>query len=240
MMMLLWRIWHNHNEITHDKPCPSIEGSRRFLVSYVNSLMTIKQFPDAAVEKGKMVIDPNAGFKRQAPFKDGKQKVCMKWCPPLQGHAKLNVDGAFSSNGAAGTGVVLRDHQGQVLLSACRALQNCRDATEAELWAIEDGIKLTLQWNQLPVILESDCSEALEVINEKTPNTSIYAFQVSAIRELLRESNFTLVKIGRMVNGASHELARLGRVAQRTEMWLMGFPEEIAMIITEEGNPATI
>jgi hypothetical protein len=175
MMMLLWRIWHNHNEITHDKPCPSIEGSQRFLVSYVNSLMTIKQFPEAAVEKGKMVIDPNAGFQRQASFKDGKQ-VCMKWCPPLQGHAKLNVDGAFSSNGEAGTGVVLRDYQGQVLLSACRALQNCRDATEAELWAIEDGIKLTLQWNQLPVIVESDCSEALKLIKEKTPNTSIYAF----------------------------------------------------------------
>jgi hypothetical protein len=172
-----------------------------------------------------------------APFKVGKQKVCMKWCPPLQGNAKLNVDSAFSCNGGAGTGVLLRDHQGQVLLSACRALQNCRDATEAELWAIEDGIKLALQWNQLPVIVESDCSEALELIKEKTPNTSIYAFQVSAIRVLLRERNFTLVKIGRNVNVASHELARLGRVAQRTEMWLMGFPEEIAMIITDECDP---
>jgi hypothetical protein len=105
-------------------------------------------------------------------------------------------------------------------------LQNCRDATEAELWAIEDGIKLALQWNQLPVIVESDCSEALELTKEKTPNTSIYVFQISAICELLRERNFTLVKTGQDVNLASHELAKLGRVAQRTEMWLMGFPRE--------------
>jgi hypothetical protein len=61
-LMNFWRIWHAHNEITHDKPCPAIEGSRRFLVSYLNSLMIIKQFPDAAIEKGKMVLDPGKGW----------------------------------------------------------------------------------------------------------------------------------------------------------------------------------
>jgi hypothetical protein len=41
-LIIFWRIWHAHNEMTHDKPCPSIEGSRRFLISYLNSLLTVK------------------------------------------------------------------------------------------------------------------------------------------------------------------------------------------------------
>jgi hypothetical protein len=100
--------------------CPSIEGSQHFLTSYLNSLLVIKQFPEAAIEKGKMIIDPEEGFCRIPTMNDGRQKTKQKWCPPVEGQAKLNVDGAFSSNGGAGTGVVLRDHLGQVLLAACR------------------------------------------------------------------------------------------------------------------------
>jgi hypothetical protein len=93
-LMTIWRIWHAHNEVTHDKPCPPIEGSRRFLVSYLNSLMMIKQFPDADITKGKMVVDTSQGFKRVPTDADGRQKERKRWLPPDQGAAKLNVDGA--------------------------------------------------------------------------------------------------------------------------------------------------
>jgi hypothetical protein len=53
-MMILWRVWHSHNEMTHGKACRYIKSSRRFLISYLNSLFLIKQFPTADVEKGKV------------------------------------------------------------------------------------------------------------------------------------------------------------------------------------------
>jgi hypothetical protein len=160
------------------------------------------------MEKGIMVVDHLARFDRKYSTEEERRCNRKKWCAPPQGQAKMNVDGVFSPSGGVGIGMLMRDHQGDVIMVACRTLQDCRDATEAELCAVEDGVKLALQWTQLPVTVETDCSEVLELLNEGTPNSSVHAFRISATRELLRERNFSIVKISRDVNIASHELAR--------------------------------
>jgi hypothetical protein len=83
MMITLWRIWHNHNAIMHEKPCPSIEGSRRFLMSYLNSLLIIKKFPAASVEKGKMVVDQTIGFHSKHASGEGQQRSKKTWKAPF-------------------------------------------------------------------------------------------------------------------------------------------------------------
>jgi ribonuclease HI len=221
-VLTFWRIWHAHNEITHDKPCPSIEGSRRFLVSYLDSLLLIKQFPAADIEKGKMVIDLDRGFNR-APREEVVKKDKPRWSKPPPGAAKLNVDGSFASTGA-GVGMALRDHMGQVIFTACRSMNHCHDATEAELMAIEEGLMLAMQWTNLKILVETDCAVAVELINGKNPNISVYAFRVTAIRDLLQERESSLVKISRDCNSVSHELANMGRTLARTELWLNAFP----------------
>jgi hypothetical protein len=227
VLMIIWRIWHAHNEITHSKPCPSIEGSRRFLVSYLNTLLQIKQFPNADVVKGKMVLDLEKGFQRPGRVVE-VPSVKLHWKKPPAEETKLNVDGSYASTGA-GAGMVLRDHAGAIIFTACRELQQCRDATEAELMAIEEGLRLALHWTPKNIRAETDCAEAVELIKESTPNTSVYAFRINVIRELLRERGTVLTKISRNVNAVSHELARMGRCQHRTELWLMGFPTEIAL-----------
>jgi hypothetical protein len=87
-MLTMWRIWHNHNEMTHEKPCPSIEGSRRHLVSYLNSLCLIKQFPDADLEKGKMVVGHDVNWGSKPKNKSGGQKTKQAWIPPEEGYMK--------------------------------------------------------------------------------------------------------------------------------------------------------
>jgi ribonuclease HI len=226
-LMTFWRIWHAHNELTHDKPCPSIEGSRRFLVSYLNSLMLIKQFPAADIVKGKMCVDLAQGFRQVRTHDEGRQKVRQRWEKPAVGVAKLNTDGAFAENGAA-AGMVLRDHMGEVIFTACCVLPHCKNATEAEVLAIEEGLKLALVWTPLNITVESDCAEAIELIKDTTPNTSALAFRINVIRESIRERNVKLVKISREANTVSHELAKLSRTQGRTAFWLQAVPPEVA------------
>jgi hypothetical protein len=58
----VWRVYHVQNKISHGKPCPSIGGSRSFLVGYLNSLPMIKQYPEKDVIEGKMVVSSSKGF----------------------------------------------------------------------------------------------------------------------------------------------------------------------------------
>jgi hypothetical protein len=107
-LMIIWRIWHIHNEITHDKPMPSLEGSKRFLMSYLDSLLVIKQAPAADPVKGKAVISYSQGFCCKNRLAEGRQKNVIKWSPPAMDMAKLNTDGSFVSSHDAGAGMMLR------------------------------------------------------------------------------------------------------------------------------------
>jgi hypothetical protein len=108
-LMALWRVWHIHNEITHAKPMSSVESSKRFLASYLDSLVMIKQDPNADMLKGKSVVSYDQGFTCNTKVCDGRQKNNVKWLPPEEGMAKLNTDGSFVSMNEAGAGMVLRD-----------------------------------------------------------------------------------------------------------------------------------
>ncbi|KAE8810689.1 hypothetical protein D1007_12620 [Hordeum vulgare] len=153
LSMLLWRCWFVRNEIVHDKPAPPIEASRNFLQSYVTSILGIQQFPMGDWDKGKMVIQDGA----EQPAVQGRAAtgVNHKWLPPPESWSKLNVHGSYNPNdGTAGAGMVLRDHNGYIIFSACRSLWSCPDAHHAELAGCMEGLALDingrnfqLSWN---------------------------------------------------------------------------------------------
>jgi hypothetical protein len=87
--MIIWRIWFVHNEITHDKPPPAIEGSRRFLCSYVTSLTNARHLPIEDILRGKHKVHVEV-----VPVENSAQFEKL-WTRPPEGSVKLNVDGSF-------------------------------------------------------------------------------------------------------------------------------------------------
>lgn len=162
--MIMWRIWYARNEITHHKPPVPIEASRRFLSSYINSLLAIQQHPEVDLTKGKQVIDYSGSTSKNTH----EIVATPQWKAPDVNYAKLNVDGAFvKEDGTAGAGMILRDHEGAVIFAATRVLFNCGGPLEAEMAAMDEGLRLALHWSSLPLVVETDCAELLKLVQSK-------------------------------------------------------------------------
>jgi hypothetical protein len=63
---------------------------------------------------------------------DDTPRVTPRWTVPPEGWVKLNSDAGYRPDtGEASTGVVIRDSQGKVLLSAWRPLRHVASIEEA-------------------------------------------------------------------------------------------------------------
>lgn len=212
--MTVWRIWHVHNEITHCKPPPPTEASRRFLASYIESLLCIRQHPHADPVKGKYVLEYDHMLDRKLSISSqaDKPRPPEGWAKPPNGWCKLNVDGAFfEADGTGGAGMVLRNQQGQVIFASCRYLTRCTCALEAELAACMEGVSLALEWSTAPFILETDCSTAADMISRAEVNRSPMASIVEETKRILGLGrDHRIVHVRREVNQVSHQLAHIG------------------------------
>lgn len=216
LLMTPWRCWYICNEIVHQKKPPPLDVSRKFLVSYLDSLIAVKMNSNFDMLKGKAVVSYDRMLLNE-PIQ------CVKpsppWEPPPDGWVKLNLDGSFVVDGA-GAGMVLQDSQGAIIFSACRNFFSCREALEAELSACMEGLSLAIQRSDLPVIIKMDSLLAVKMIQERGQDRSIYASLVKEIRYLMSLREVCITHVGRLQNKVSDSLAHFVRTEGRTMTWL--------------------
>lgn len=190
-LMVLWRIWYVRNEITHGKNPPPVGVSKRFLESYISSLLEVRQCQSINLIKGKHIVQ----YSRMPKMKDpsASTPAILRWEKPNQGWMKLNVDGSFdASSGKGCIGAVLRNSQGEVIFSACGFLDHCSGPLEAELLACKEGINMALQWTLLPIVVELDCSVAVKLISSVSKGRSEVAFIVRDRSGVYRQRHQTV------------------------------------------------
>ena len=179
--------------------------------------------------KGKQVIDYLGSTSKNTH----EITVTLQRKAPDVNYAKLNIDGAFlKEDGTAGAGMILRDHEGAVIFAATRVLFNCGSPLEAEMAAMDEGLRLALHWSSLPLVVETDCAELLKLVQSNDMERSRYANQINEIRRILtHDRNISLAKISRYANVASHTLACMGRSQNRIVCWLRNSPIVISIVV---------
>jgi hypothetical protein len=56
ILMLVWQNCQLRNDAVHDKPNPLVEMTRRYLCSYMDSLMFLRQGDGRDIEKGNNIV----------------------------------------------------------------------------------------------------------------------------------------------------------------------------------------
>ncbi|KAK1667422.1 hypothetical protein QYE76_055581 [Lolium multiflorum] len=234
VLMILWRTWFVRNEITHNKLMPPVEGSRRFICSYMASLSNISKSTSEEVLKGKKPI----GYLTSVPDESPVEVTVNLWVRPPEGEMKLNVDGSFmASDGKAGAGMILRAHDGTIIFSACRSLEQCNSALEAELCAIMEGTALAVERCQQPIMIETDSAEVVRMLTTTARDRSSLGHIVAEARTLINSERVAgIVKIPRSQNVASHLLAGYSRLNGHTAVWLGIGPEPILDALLRDCN----
>lgn len=225
-LMTLWRVWLVWNEITHGKIPPPAVVSKRFLLSYVNSLYDIHQNPVGKLLKGKHVLV----YPLRNTSKPVKIQPPVPWTKPQLGWMKLNIDGSFDASlNQGGIGAILRNNAGSVIFSACGFIERCSSALEAELLACKEGIIMALQWTLLPICIETDSLEAVNLNQSANNVRSELAHLIREIGELISGNReITIKKVLQCQNTVSHFLANRGRTVSRSEFW----PDNTCNLIT--------
>ncbi|KAL4283143.1 hypothetical protein GQ457_16G010650 [Hibiscus cannabinus] len=145
---LVWSIWLRRNKLIFESAPVVCESVLLIGNRMVEELRT-------AVTAGRLPVRSSNAVHRAG----------VRWEAPPPSWCKVNVDGACdSATGRASCGGAIRSDSGQWLMGFSRQLGLC-SSLEAELWGIFEGLMCAWSIRIANLILESDCKEALHMID---------------------------------------------------------------------------
>jgi ribonuclease HI len=228
-LLVAWHAWYARNEVTHDKPFPSLEGSRRFLCSYHQLIRNSTGVPTDTVIKGKASMYVSG--TTSAPILVKRALINPGRGPHWLGQA----DSWRLIFGGAGLGIVLRNVEGTPIFTSCKFVEDCASPLEAELRACAEGLELALCNSQFPIIVETDCAQLVVAAKSYVQDRSPLLHLVYEIRALANQGTIcTFVKVEQTYVRVSHFLANFPRMEHRTTIWLGSWPEEVLQLLQHD------
>ncbi|XP_041001634.1 uncharacterized protein LOC121247334 [Juglans microcarpa x Juglans regia] len=162
-VIIAWGIWYRRNKFLYEQVSMQISV-------VVNNALNIQH-------------------KQLQVFDVSNKKIhrVVSWNPPPIGFLKLNVDGAmFGDQNFAGVGVLLRDHNGDVVVACSKSEREVSSAEFIEATTLLKGLQLCAQWGVPKVLLETDCLILVHALNDMAEFLTDFDFILQDIRRLMR------------------------------------------------------
>ncbi|XP_015946532.1 uncharacterized protein LOC107471560 [Arachis duranensis] len=136
--------------------------------------------------------------------------LCLHWVPPPVHSVKLNCDASwFAPSGYAGFGCIIRNPDGCWLKGCTEKVEVC-SVLFAELYAIWRGLLLAWESGFREVICETDCLEALFLVNQRMLSKDIPEWDLAKhIQEVMNWNwRVSILLIQRTANSVADCMAK--------------------------------
>ncbi|KAH9668523.1 reverse transcriptase domain-containing protein [Citrus sinensis] len=156
-----------------------------------------------------------------------------KWKPPPKNVFKVNVDAAINSKRQmAGLGAVIRDSENNFVATGIMQTGMKESVSYAEAEAIDWGLKLARRAALSTLIIESDCLEVVELVNNTKSNKTGLWWIIEEIQNQKRTfCNVIVNHIPRTCNVCAHSLAKFAVGANTPAVWVDHIPAEVMNVL---------
>ncbi|KAL9444373.1 hypothetical protein AB3S75_017539 [Citrus x aurantiifolia] len=212
---LLWIIWSARNNLI-------------FKGKYDDPMILLAKAVTVA-ESVKRIKKPEEEFLAEQNNDQQSQ-----WSPPEEGWLKVNVDAAMDGvNYLAGLGAVVKNHKGVTIAAAVSTVKSSGDVELSEAKAVLWGMQAAVKAGATSIILESDSTGVIELINNKRSTlteTFWVIFDILETKKIFQ--NFKAQHVPRMCNFLAHDLAKLALKKSDPCIWLDEFPEDVLFLFS--------
>ncbi|XP_059445149.1 uncharacterized protein LOC132176993 [Corylus avellana] len=158
------------------------------------------------------------------------------WDHPPFGQLKVNWDVAIDKTmNCMGTGVLIRNHWGQVCAAMCKRLTGIQEPTVGEAMTVLAAVEFSKEQNFHDIILEGDSLLVVQALKDPKHSLCPFGHIIDDAQTLLGTRRSWMVRhVRRLGNQAAHGLAKMGVQCPSERLWVDETPPCILPTVTSE------
>ncbi|OVA11679.1 CrcB-like protein [Macleaya cordata] len=221
-MAIIWEIWSERNHRRHDEPPVSSASILYRVLQWVRNINPLLRTNSPSPGRLHHILQ----VCRLSPTPvRRKPPLLLRWSRPPSGFCILNTDGASSTQGAAGGGVIRDDHG--ILMVAFHRSYGLGSNNLAETRALLDGLLLCQQLGITNFIVKVDSNLVAGWFNRKLAIPWHLSLWWQKIREVTDNLNINLRHTYRELNSPADCMSSLGLSSRSNRILTADFPARL-------------